>query len=415
MKTKSIIVMFCTISLLINACNMPGTPPIARPTAQPNPEVSLSIISPGDGYVYPMGVIDIRASGFIHQSTARTRTFLANGVSIGNGVVDPDSYFHLAWTPRTAGEYYVQAKVTLRDGVTVISDAVRICVMPFTSSQFTLSGGYTGFCALPTRIPNPALSGDVAIHAVVAPSVIQFVTTPGCPNSFPEVTFIVKVDDPQDQVALVSAILLNAGATYRLPYYLNWITTRSGNQKEYRRTIELPVNFYGGAVEWWVFAWGRDGSNLQQVGGTLNFELVECGQQRLEMATSEASPSPAPLEILPSEPPTLTPTPVESPTLTLKKNAFCRKGPDMSFSDVTAVLAGETVDILNVSEDGFWYFVYLKKFDAKCWVATGTGDVNGDVTGVQVLAGPTLSAPEPGLPPKPTTPAPCNPLIRTCP
>jgi hypothetical protein len=392
---------------------MPGTPPIVRPTAQPNPEVSLSIYSPGDGYVYPMGAIDIRALGFIHQSTARTRVFLANGVSIGNGIVDPNSYFHLTWTPRTAGEYYIQAKVTLRDGVTVTSEAVRICVMSFTSSQFRMFGGYTGLCEPPTRIPDPAPSGDVAIHAVVAPNVLQFVTTAGCPNSFPKVTFIVKVDDPQDQVALVSEILINAGGTYQLPYYLNWITTRSGNQKEYRRTIELPINFYGGAVEWWVFAWGRDGRNLQQVGGTLNFEFVECGQQRLEMATSEASPSPAPLEIIPSETPT--PTAVTPPTLTLKKNAFCRKGPDMSFSDVTAVLAGETVDILNISEDGFWYFIHWKKFDATCWVVASTGDVSGNVTGVQVLTGPTLSAPD-APPSEPTiSPAPCNPLIRTCP
>jgi hypothetical protein len=108
---------------------------------------------------------------------------------------------------------------------------------------------------------------------------------------------------------------------------------------------------------------------------------------------------------------TPTPTPVVPPTFTLKENAFCRKGPDMSFPDVTAVLSGETVDILNVSEDGFWYFIYWKKFDAKCWVATGTGDVNGDVTGLKVLIGPAL--PEPKVPPKPGLPP--SPVVPTKP
>jgi hypothetical protein len=69
------------------------------------------------------------------------------------------------------------------------------------------------------------------------------------------------------------------------------------------------------------------------------------------------------------------------------------------------------VDILNVSEDGFWYFIYWKKFNSKCWVATGTGDVNGDVTGIKVLIGPAL--PEPAQP-KPTKPKPVIPPSGGC-
>lgn len=106
----------------------------------------------------------------------------------------------------------------------------------------------------------------------------------------------------------------------------------------------------------------------------------------------------------------VTPTQVMPPTFILKKNAFCRTGPDVSFPDVTAIPAGDTLDILNVSEDGFWYFIYWKNFNAKCWVATGMGDVNGDITGIQVLIVPALP-----LPASPTPLAPCNPLIKTCP
>jgi outer membrane lipopolysaccharide assembly protein LptE/RlpB len=93
-------------------------------------------------------------------------------------------------------------------------------------------------------------------------------------------------------------------------------------------------------------------------------------------------------------PPSLTPTLI-SPTFTLNENAFCRKGPDTSFPDVTAIPKGNTVDIQGVSQDGFWYFVFWKQFDAKCWVAAPAGQANGALQGIPVLVSQDTPTPLP--------------------
>lgn len=91
---------------------------------------------------------------------------------------------------------------------------------------------------------------------------------------------------------------------------------------------------------------------------------------------------------------TATPTPTAgNPTFTLTKNAFCRKGPDVTFPDVTAITAGEVVNILGVSEDGYWYFVDWERFGARCWVAIATGQANGDLQGIPVRASPNTPVP----------------------
>jgi len=90
-----------------------------------------------------------------------------------------------------------------------------------------------------------------------------------------------------------------------------------------------------------------------------------------------------------------------APTFTLNENAFCRKGPDMSFPDVTAIPKQETVAILGVSEDGFWYYVYWQQFDVKCWVAAATGQTAGNSQGVPVLSSPDTSTPKPTGKPAP--------------
>lgn len=92
--------------------------------------------------------------------------------------------------------------------------------------------------------------------------------------------------------------------------------------------------------------------------------------------------------------PSITPTPA-SPTFTLNENAFCRKGPDTSFPDITAIPKGDTVDIQGVSEDGFWYFVFWKDFNVKCWVAAPAGQANRNLQGVVVLVSPDTATPKP--------------------
>ncbi len=111
------------------------------------------------------------------------------------------------------------------------------------------------------------------------------------------------------------------------------------------------------------------------------------------VSTSTPAPAPALSHTLTPTPvpdtPTNTPTPTPSvASFTLLKNAFCRKGPDVSWPDVTGIVLGETVTIQGVSEDGYWYFVYLPRYKVKCWVAAPTGRTSGDLTGLPVMEGP---------------------------
>lgn len=99
-----------------------------------------------------------------------------------------------------------------------------------------------------------------------------------------------------------------------------------------------------------------------------------------------------------------TPTPVvaasESPKFVFDKNAFCRKGPGIVYSDLTAIPAGDTVDILGISPDEQWYFVFWKKFNAQCWVAQNTGQVLGELVNIPVLT--PAPTPVPTATPVPT-------------
>ena len=422
MKTKSIVVLFCTLSLLINACNMPGGYSVIRPTALPNSAVAIDMFGPFNGSIYSVGEL-IYLNGVIKvafdPSQVSASSFLVNGTSVaantqsqtGNQNIVSDA----TWTASDPGEYYIQAKVTLTDGSSAISEPHRICVTPTRVAAPTGWGAgreYLGPCPLATRIPNLLSTGNVTINAVAAPNVIRATVTCSDVNQplTPAITFVANVNDPQDLVALVRVAFLRPGGGLPLwDLYLNWVTTRPTNQKEYRGTFQNPSDFLNGtdSAHWQAVAYGRDGQQIQMVEGVITVQLIDCNQipqPRPGIDPPTLTPTPQALKILPS----VTPTLVMPPTFTLNKNAFCRKGPDVSFPDVTAVLSGETVDILNVSEDGFWYFIHWKKFDAKCWVATGTGQVNGDVTGIKVLVGPSLPAPKPGIPPSPVVPPACK-------
>lgn len=68
-----------------------------------------------------------------------------------------------------------------------------------------------------------------------------------------------------------------------------------------------------------------------------------------------------------------------------EKNAFCRKGPGINYSDVTAIPAGDTVDVLGISPDTKWIFINWAKFNATCWVAINTGKPLGDFSTLNIL------------------------------
>jgi hypothetical protein len=93
--------------------------------------------------------------------------------------------------------------------------------------------------------------------------------------------------------------------------------------------------------------------------------------------------------------PSVTPVAASGPKFVFDKNAFCREGPSTVFSDVTAMTAGETVDILGRNDElgSLWYFVEWKKFTVKCWVAASTGHPLGDLTAIPELASPPTPTP----------------------
>ena len=108
------------------------------------------------------------------------------------------------------------------------------------------------------------------VSAVAVPDTIYFSDL--CP-AYPSVTVIATVDDPQDLVPFVLLTLHDAlnFDLYNAPY-MSWVTTRPGNQKEYRRTIQLDSSFdfiSNGSMPWVVATIGRDGRDLSPVQGAI--------------------------------------------------------------------------------------------------------------------------------------------------
>ena len=81
------------------------------------------------------------------------------------------------------------------------------------------------------------------------------------------------------------------------------------------------------------------------------------------------------------------------PQFVFDKNAFCRKGPNINYSDVTAISAGDTVQIQGISSDRLWYHIFWAKFNVNCWVAGSTGHVVGDVQNIPVMTPPPTVVP----------------------
>lgn len=96
--------------------------------------------------------------------------------------------------------------------------------------------------------------------------------------------------------------------------------------------------------------------------------------------------------------------------LILIKNAFCRKGPGINYSDVTAIPAGDTVEIRGISADQQWYFINWAKFNATCWVARSTGTTTGDPSSFPVVTPPPSPVPTAVQPTKVPSPTPPNPV-----
>ncbi|MDF1501078.1 MAG: C39 family peptidase [Anaerolineales bacterium] len=84
------------------------------------------------------------------------------------------------------------------------------------------------------------------------------------------------------------------------------------------------------------------------------------------------------------------------PEAVLIKNAFCRKGPDPVFDDLTAFEAGTELTLLGYNPDRTWgYFEReINDIALKCWIALGSVEIKGggDAPILSVPAMPTATA-----------------------
>lgn len=232
MKTKIFVSFFllCAISLVVQACNLPGPHPIAPPTALTNPGVPTILMQrPLNGSIYSTGTsIQLQALvRSISSSSISEVTFLVNGASIGAA----DEFQSRNWTPPQPGEYYIQSRAVLSDGATAVSNPARICVMSLATGFSSEEGGYLGLCEIPTRIPNAASSGNITINAFASPNIISYSTSPLCSLTTVNLTFVARVDDPQDLVAFASLGLYLNSASGSFQFFLNWVTTKAGQSK----------------------------------------------------------------------------------------------------------------------------------------------------------------------------------------
>ncbi len=300
-KPVSIVVFICIIGLVINACDLPGGAHIAPPTALTNPEVpTILMVRPLDGSIFNVGVpLDMSMSvRSVSTVSISETTFLVNGASIGAA----DSGGHRTWTPPHAGEYYIQSRVVLNDGTSAVSSPNRICVLPLSSWSGPEIGGYMGFCTIPTRIPDAASSGDITINAFAGPSVINVSANPSC-NQAVNITIVARVDDPQDQVAFATYGLYSYyGVSTPYESFLNWITTRPVNQKEYRATEKIGAGYLplipSGGLRWIVKTLGRDGQELNMTGvseGVIPLQSIQCDSEPLQISPTL---TPAPMQII---------------------------------------------------------------------------------------------------------------------
>lgn len=99
---------------------------------------------------------------------------------------------------------------------------------------------------------------------------------------------------------------------------------------------------------------------------------------------------------------TQVPTPTV-PTFTASQAIFCRRGPSTIYQDIRTMQGGDTRPILGqsispVDNISIWYLVEID--GAQCYVSSGFGTVNGNLSGVPTI--PPPPTPTPTSTPTPT-------------
>jgi len=77
-----------------------------------------------------------------------------------------------------------------------------------------------------------------------------------------------------------------------------------------------------------------------------------------------------------------------------KMNAYCRSGPDKSFSQLSLAMKDQSYLIDGRNADDSWYLLRLTS-QVECWVPADTGNASGDTSGIRVM----LAQPTPGATP----------------
>ncbi len=143
---------------------------------------------------------------------------------------------------------------------------------------------------------------------------------------------------------------------------------------------------------------------------TALFEDVEDTVLFTDTPTSAPSATIEVTSALPTEPATVTPTPTDTqiptpsvPTFTASQAIFCRKGPSTIYAEVRTMADGQTLPILGqsispVDNVSVWYLVEIE--GAQCYVSSGFGTVEGDLSDVPTIPAPPT--PTPTLTPTPT-------------
>ncbi len=83
-------------------------------------------------------------------------------------------------------------------------------------------------------------------------------------------------------------------------------------------------------------------------------------------------------------PPYVEPTP-EPLSFRFNENAYCRKGPSQAYEDITAIPAGEIVQVTGRNDDNSWLYVFWSQFNVRCWVSIVTGQFYGDFTAIPIF------------------------------
>ena len=158
--------------------------------------------------------------------------------------------------------------------------------------------------------------------------------------------------------------------------------------------LNLPI-YQGRMQQGWLAA----------LPGTYQFEVLflsESGQQvvsnTITIIVGEAdSPLAEPTltsEPLPSETPTLTPSPI-SPIATADVDANCRFGPSSAYIIRGTLFTAQSAPIVGRLADNSWWVIHLEDIGVDCWVWDDIVTVSGDTSGVPIVTPPSLPTASP--------------------